>query len=103
MCWTSVEFEISVCCIVSFLKRIVDEDVFLRDHSFDSADKGISGKPQRKPCLDRKLLQPGFIFPGKIDLNLIVFCKAYSFFDLAAKIFLITGGFHKFQDLFSDL
>ena len=51
MCWTSVKFEFSVSCLVTFLKGIVYEDVFFRDDRLDSADKGLVGKLQRKAGL----------------------------------------------------
>ena len=62
MCWTSVKFEFSVSCLVTFLKGIVYEDVFFRDDRLDSADKGLVGKLQRKAGFYSERFQTRFIF-----------------------------------------
>ena len=68
----------------NFLQRVIDQDVFLRNCSADTAKKRVLCKLDSSTCCMLKFLCKRSVLRREIDGNLIISREIQSFFDLSS-------------------
>ena len=102
MCWTSVKFEFFVHCCQICGKGVIDQDVFARNLRADPSEKILGRNEECTACLCAECICKFFVPGRKIDLDLVIFCEIFCFFDAAAEIIAVFRGGSKLEGFVFD-
>ena len=102
MIQSSVKFEFFAHCCQMCGKGVIDQDVFARNLRADPSEKIFGRNEECTACLCTECICKFFVPGRKIDLDLVIFCEIFCFFDAAAEIIAVFRGGSKPEGFVSD-